>query len=110
MVKNIPKYNLNITLLRIGFKKLLLCLLVINFALWCPSGTAHAEIACKTSWQSLETRHTIIQYESLKDLEKFNDKIDYSPGEWGFKSIFSGSKDPVVSIKKKSMLYLKERR
>lgn len=103
MVNIISKYNLNISfmLLRVHLKKLLLCLVWINFSLWCPCERAHGEIAGNTSWQSLETRYTIILYGSLKDLERFNDNIEYSKGEGWFKSLFSGSKDPIASIKKK---------
>ncbi len=42
MVDNISKYNLNISILRISFKKLLLCLMWINITMWCPQGTAHS--------------------------------------------------------------------
>lgn len=105
MVDNILKYNLNISsiLLRKHLKKLLLCLIYINFALWYPGRMAYAGVLSKISWQNLETRYSIIQYETVKDLERFNAKIDYSPDEWGFKNLFSNfkSKDPIASIKKK---------
>jgi hypothetical protein len=105
MVEIISKYNLNISfiLLRKHLKKLLICLVWINFALWYPGRTAHGEIFSKISRQSLETRYTIIHYDSLKDIKRFNSKIDYSPDEGGLKGLFSisGSKDPISSIKKK---------
>jgi len=100
MANNILKYNINI-LLRKQLRTLFSCLLWINLVLWCLYGTAHGEIFSKTSWQSFETRYTIIHYKTLEDLGRLNAKIDYSPGEWGFKSLFSGAKDPVASIKKK---------
>jgi hypothetical protein len=39
----------------------------------------------------------------MDDLRKFDEKIDYSPGEWGLKSLFSssGSGDQIASLKKK---------
>ncbi len=77
MVDNISKYNLNISILRISFKKLLLCLMWINITMWCPQGTAHGEALSKVSRQSIETRHTIVQYESLKDIKRFDSKIDF---------------------------------
>ena len=101
MVDNTSKYNLNISILRISFKKLLLCLMWINITMWCPQGTAHGEALSKVSRQSIETRHTIVQYGSLKDIKRFDSKIDYSPGEGGFKSLFSGTKCPIDSVKKK---------
>ncbi len=55
------------------------------------------------SSQHIETRHTVIRYETLKDLKKFDRKIDYSPGESSLKSLFSpsGSKNVMDSSKKK---------
>ena len=73
----------------------------INFAVWCPIPTACGETFGKDAWQNFETRYTIIQYKTLEDLKKFNGRIDYSPDDWGFKDLFSGSKDPVESITKK---------
>ncbi|HBF43764.1 MAG TPA: hypothetical protein DDW42_09105 [Desulfobacteraceae bacterium] len=56
----------------------------------------------RSLWQRIETRHVIIQYVTLKDLEKFDDNIDYSP-DGSLKSLFSsfGSKDLTSSIVKK---------
>jgi len=39
--------------------------------------------------ESIETRYAIIRYQSPEDLERFNDRIDYSPGEWGITRLFS---------------------
>jgi hypothetical protein len=51
----------------------------------------------------LETKHTIIRYTSSKDLKKFSKKIDYTPGEWNLKSLFSpsGSSSPAESAARK---------
>ena len=53
--------------------------------------------------QRLETRYALIRYETVKDLKKFNRRIDYSPGEFSLKSLFSptGSKNVIDSITKK---------
>ena len=53
------------------------------------------------SLQRIETRYAVIRYETLKDLKKFDRKIDYSPGESSLKSLFSpsGSKNAIDSIK-----------
>jgi len=55
------------------------------------------------SLQRIETRYAVIRYETLKDLKKFDRKIDYNPGESSLKSLFSPSrsKNVVDSIKKK---------
>lgn len=65
-----------------------------------PKGTVTRKISSKTLWKRIETKHTIIQYETIKDLKKFDGKIT---GEFTLKSLFSASysKDPVGSIKKK---------
>ena len=44
-----------------------------------------------SSWHTLATQYTIIHYQSLEDLKKFNRKIDYSPDQWGFARLFSSS-------------------
>ncbi len=56
-----------------------------------------------TSFQRIETRYAVIRYETLKDLKKFDRKIDYNPGESSLKSLFSssGSKNVIDSSKKK---------
>lgn len=54
-------------------------------------------------WQRIESQHTFIQYKTLKDIEKFDDSIDYTPRKWGLKNLFSfiSEKDRVDSIKQK---------
>jgi len=42
-------------------------------------------------WQTFETKHTIIHYQSSEDLKEFNKKLDCFSGGWGFMRIFSGS-------------------
>lgn len=84
--------------LNIGLKKLLLLLI---FLLLTPCQTVLGETSKEASWQCIESRHAIIKYKTLKDLERFNDNINYSPGEWGLTNLFSfsGAKDPIDSIK-----------
>ncbi len=60
MVDNISKYNLNISILRISFKKLLLCLMWINISMWYPQGTAHGEALSKVLRQRIETRTYLV--------------------------------------------------
>jgi hypothetical protein len=86
--------------LKINLKRLFLLLILLLLS---PDQTVLAETSKEASLQYIESRHTIIKCETLKDLERFGDNIDYSPGEWGLKNLFSfsGSKDPIVSIKEK---------
>jgi len=58
-----------------------------------PCGVASAETPGGIAWWSIETGHTIIRYQVLEDLKKFDDRVDYSPGEWGITRLFS-SPDP----------------
>lgn len=105
MTHSVTKYNLNISfpLLRMPFKNLLLCFFWIHIILWSPGKQAFGEISDANSWKNIQTRYTIILYQTLKDLERFNGNIDYSPGGWGLKNLFSGfrSNDPAVFIQKK---------
>ena len=68
-----------------------------------PTGKVHTEPIKKTLWQCIETKHTIIQYEKLKDLKKFEDKIDYTREESGLKGLFfsSTSNNPKEALTKK---------
>jgi len=61
---------------------------VVIFSL---SGVVQAATQDDISWQQFETKYTIIRYQSLEDLKKFDRKIDYSPGNWGLKRLFSGT-------------------
>ncbi len=60
------------------------------FFLW-PCAVAQALASDEVSWHTLETKHAIIHYQGLEDLEEFDDQVDYSPGDWGLKWLFSGS-------------------
>jgi len=53
------------------------------------SSPVQGQPADNAKWQTLETRYTIIRYQSFEDLKKFDGKVDYSPGQWGLKRLFS---------------------
>jgi len=55
-------------------------------------GMVQGEMLNDNRWQDVETKYTIIHYQSLEDLEDFDNSIDYYPGEWGLNRLFS-SKD-----------------
>ncbi|MBW2673574.1 MAG: hypothetical protein JRD89_09205 [Deltaproteobacteria bacterium] len=54
-----------------------------------PCGVANAATSDTAVWQKIETGHTIIRYQAPENLKKFDDSIDYSPGEWGITRFFS---------------------
>jgi hypothetical protein len=66
-------------------------------------GLVQGENSDNVHWQTLETKYTIIHYQSVKDLKKFNDHIDYGPQRWSLTRLFSApqSDDLTHSIKKK---------
>jgi hypothetical protein len=70
--------------------RLLLRLLMASFLLL-PPISAYAGSQDGVSWQVLETKYTIIRYQSPEDLKEFDRRIDYSPDAWSFKGLFSGS-------------------
>lgn len=65
--------------------------------------TVWKETARMEPWQRIESQHTFIHYKTLKDIEKFDDRIDYTPHKWKAKNLFSlkSAKDPVDSIQQK---------
>ena len=83
-------------------KRLLLLIYLGLFLLW-PCGVVRGEPSTNDIWQSLETKHTLIRYQSWEDLKKFNRKVDYSPGSWGLKRLFAftGSDTMPDALKKK---------
>lgn len=63
----------------------------------------HARFSLKNQWQRIETKHTIIQYETLEDLKDFDSNIAYSPEGFSFRNLFSAGDpdDPAGSLAKK---------
>ena len=66
-------------------------------------GSLTAEVCAKVTedsgWHHLETRHTIIHYQSMEDLKKFNRKIAYHTGKWGVMSTIFGSNSDTLHDK-----------
>jgi len=71
--------------------KILVSFILTGSFLFCPITVFQVEASNHSTWQRLVTRYTIICYQNLEDLKKFDNKIDFSPGEWGIKSLFSSS-------------------
>ena len=72
----------------------------IYFSLFTLCGVVQGDTSDRSQWKRLETKHTIIKYMTFEDLRKFDSNIDYSPGGWSLKSMFSAgdSKNPAGSI------------
>jgi len=77
--------------LKSHFKRIAILVWTGLFFLW-PSVAVQTDAADRLSWRSIETKHTIIRYQDVDDLEAFGEQIDYSPGEGGLvKPLFSSS-------------------
>jgi len=65
--------------------------------------TVQGETSDDTAWQSIETKHTIIHYQSLENLKTFNKKVVYYSARQSLKSLFSpsGSDNLTDNLKKK---------
>ncbi len=82
----------------------LLLIVCLNFLLLYPCGVLQGETSGDTTWHSIETKYTTIRYQTPEDLKEFHDNVDYSPGEWGLKRLFSRSrsgKEMIDKVKKK---------
>jgi hypothetical protein len=66
-------------------------------------GVAKGQTSTGIVWQSIETKHTIIRYQSEKNLKKFNSRIKYRVERAGLKGLFSssGSSDLKSTVSKK---------
>jgi hypothetical protein len=74
-----------------NFPNILFLILWVACLALSSSDIVHAKALGDIQWQKLETKYTIIRYQSLKDLKKFNKKVDYSPKKWSLKRLFSNS-------------------
>ncbi len=43
----------------------------------------------KSPWNQLETRHTVIRYETKEDLKRFDGKVNFLPSDYSLKSLFT---------------------
>lgn len=57
----------------------------------------------ESGWQRHETKHTILHYKNIKDINTFDRSIDFSPDQFSVKGLFviGDSKDPMGSITRK---------
>jgi hypothetical protein len=55
-------------------------------------GIVNGQPSDNISWQTIETKHTVIRYQTSKDLKKFNSRIKYRVEPLGLKGLFSSSR------------------
>ena len=60
-------------------------------------------------WLQVETRYTVIRYESFEDLIKFVQKINYAKEAWGLTRLFEKTQIDVVSDKDKLFIEVAEK-
>jgi predicted regulator of amino acid metabolism with ACT domain len=65
-------------------------LICVTFLLVSPWVVARGAAEDNKAWKEIETKYTIIRYQDLKDLKKFNRKVKYPLGESGLTWLFSG--------------------
>lgn len=70
-------------------RKLLLVGSILS--LLAPFLVADLRAADEIAWQQVETRYAIVRFQNQEDLEKFNRRLNYSPGASGLKWLFSGA-------------------
>jgi hypothetical protein len=83
--------------------KRILCALCLFLSLLGRTFLALAEIS-NIQWNVLETKHTIVQYQSSSDLRKLNQKVDFSPGSWGLQGLFAKPSPHELRSQTKRML------
>jgi len=44
-------------------------------------------------WQQIETRYTIVRYQTLEDLKRFDQEINYGKTAWGISRVFGRSSE-----------------
>jgi len=71
-------------------KKPLLPILIV-FCFFFICGTARGESSPDIKWETIETRHAIVRYQSMDDLKRFNTKIKYRVKGSGLMGLFSSS-------------------
>lgn len=83
--------------------KKLLATFITHALLLSLCGTVEGAPPASIPWQTLETKHTIIQYQSPDDLKRFSKRVKFSRGAWAFKMLFSSPKPktPAEDVQRK---------
>ena len=84
-------------------KRFLIPALICFFYAFFLCRVAKGEPDADIHWQMIETRHTVVRYQSLEDLKKFDKKIKYRVGNSGLRSLFSssGPNEPADTVTRK---------
>jgi len=90
-------------LLKNNSPRLVIFFIWINFTFWGPCGMLWGEPPVGSSWQYIETKHTIIKFTTLKTIKKVDHKIENPRCKWGLKGLFAfrAAKSPTDSVKQK---------
>lgn len=63
----------------------------LGLILLCTCSVVKGQESTDILWLNIETKHTIIRYQSERDLKKFNSKIKYRVERWSLEGLFSSS-------------------
>jgi hypothetical protein len=77
--------------LRYPLNKRLLIPTLFCFIFFFMCGIVKGQPSDDIFWQTIETKHTVIRYQSSRDLKKFNARIKYRVETSGLKGLFSSS-------------------
>ncbi len=86
-----------------SIKKKPLIFVLIGFCFFFICGSASGQSSSDINWETIETRHAIVRYQSIDDLKRLNKKIRYRVKGSGFTGLFSSSnsKDIIDIVAKK---------
>jgi hypothetical protein len=78
-------------LIRYLSKKNLFIIINLSLFFFISYAAAEKDSTEEIAWQNIETKYTIIRYQSTNDLKKFDYKVKYDPEHSGLKGLFSSS-------------------
>ncbi len=83
-------------------RKNLFIIISLSLFFFISYAAAEKDSTEEIAWQNIETKYTIIRYQSTNDLKKFNYEVKYDPEHSGLKGLFSSSgpdnlKDKVIT-------------
>jgi len=90
------------------FKKNLFVTIQLALFFLFPCGESQGEAQRDIAWKTVESKYTLINYQSLEDLRKFNDRVNYGQEKWSLGRVFSRREEYNLSdrlIKKVDLLY-----
>ena len=78
-------------------------LILLGFFISAHDAVGSGRVLESDSWKQIESRHVIIQYKQPEDIRNFDESINFSPGKWSLKDLFSSTKpeDRIHSVIRK---------